>query len=314
MACVALSVVTVLGLRASAEPLPDRPIRLIVGFGAGGPTDILARALADQLSDSLGRKVIVENRTGASGNIATQAVASAEPDGLTYLIAASPFAVNHSLFPDFPVRYGRDLTAVAALGANENALVVPPSLKVRTLADFIQHVRAHPGAVSYATLGVGSTSHLAGTAFDLHAGTSMVAVNYRGGGEAARDLLGGHVQAWFAPMSSVLDLVRSGQLVALATTGPERSAWLPDAPTMSESGFSGFDVRLWVGLLAPARVPAERLQTVEAAVARAMASDGMKGTMASQGVAPLAMNRSGFDAFITREIDRWRMVVAALKR
>ncbi len=105
MACVALSVVTVLGLRASAEPLPDRPIRLIVGFGAGGPTDILARALADQLSDSLGRKVIVENRTGASGNIATQAVASAEPDGLTYLIAASPFAVNHSLFPDFPVRF-----------------------------------------------------------------------------------------------------------------------------------------------------------------------------------------------------------------
>ena len=278
---------------ATAEPLPDRPIRLIVGFGAGGPTDILARTLADQLSDSLGRKLIVENRTGASGNIATQAVAAAEPDGHTLLIGASPFAVNHSLFPDFPVRYGRDLTAVAPLGATANVLVVHPSLNVRTLAQFTQYVKERPGAVSYATVGVGSSSHLAGVAFDLRAGTSMVPVGYRGVGEVTRDLLGGHVQAWFAPIQSVLDLVRTGQLVAIATTAPERASWLPDVPTMSELGLSGFDARLWIGLFAPAKVPADRISTVEAAVARAMMSETIKATLNAQGIAPLSMNSDG---------------------
>ena len=299
---------------ARAEPLPDRPTRLVVGFGAGGPTDILARTLADQLSDSLGRKLIVENRTGASGNIATQAVASAEPDGHTFLIGALPLAVNHSLFPDFPVRYGRDLVAVAPLGATDNVLVVHPSLKVRTLAQFTQYVKERPGAVSYATVGVGSSSHLAGVAFDLRAGTTMVPVSYRGAGEAARDLLGGHVQAYFSPIQSVLDLVRTGQLVAIATTSPERTSWLPDVPTMSELGLSGFDVRLWVGLFAPDKVPADRIATVEAAVARAMTSEGIKATLNAQGIAPLSMDRTEFDEFVRREIERWRVVVAALKK
>jgi tripartite-type tricarboxylate transporter receptor subunit TctC len=317
LARLVLVVAVALGLlspRANAEPLPDRPIRLVVGFGAGGPTDILARTLADQLSDSLGKKLIVENRTGASGNIATQAVAAAEPDGHTFLIAALPFAVNHSLFPDFPVRYGRDLVAVAPLGATDNVLVVHRSLKVRTLAQFTQYVKERPGAVSYATVGVGSSSHLAGVAFDMRAGTTMVPVGYRGAGEATRDLLGGHVQAWFAPVQSVLDLVRTGQLVAIATTGPGRGLWLPDVPTMSELGFTGYDVRLWVGLFAPAKVPAEHLSTVEAAVARAMASGSIKATLNAQGVAPLSMSRMGFDEFVRREIDRWRVVVAALKK
>ncbi|HZO47172.1 MAG TPA: tripartite tricarboxylate transporter substrate-binding protein [Xanthobacteraceae bacterium] len=285
----------------------------MVGFGAGGPTDILARTLADQLSDSLGRKVIVENRPGASGNIATQAVASAEPDGNTLLIGASPLAVNHSLFPDFPVRYGRDLTAVAALGATTNVLVVHPSLNVRTLAQFTQYVKERPGAVSYATVGVGSSSHLAGVAFDLSAGTTMVPISYRGVGETTRDVLGGHVQAYFAPVQVVLELVRAGQLVAIATTSPERTAWLPDVPTMSELGLSDFDVRLWVGLFAPAKVPAERISTIEAAVARAMTSESTKATLNAQGIAPLSLTRTAFDAFVLREIDRWRVVVAALK-
>lgn len=289
-------------------------MRLIVGFGAGGATDILARALAEQLSDSLGRKAIVENRTGASGNIATQAVASAEPDGSTLLIGASPLAINHSLFPDFPVRYGRDLTAVAALGATANVLVVHPSMNVRTLAQFTEYVRARPGAVSYATVGVGSSSHLAGVAFDLRAGTSMVPINYRGGGEAVRDLLGGHVQAWFASIPSVLEQIRAGQLVAIATTGPERVSWLADVPTMTELGLSDYDVRLWVGLFAPAKVPVARMQVLEAAVTRSMGLPSVKATMDTQGIGPLALNRAEFHEFVLREIDRWRMVVAALKK
>ena len=303
-----------LAARATAEPSPDRPIRLVVGFGAGGTTDILARTLADQLSESLGRKLIVENRTGASGNIATQAVASAEPDGHTFLIGALPLAVNFSLFPDFPVRYGRDLVAVAPLGATDNVLAVHPSLKVRTLAQFTQYVKERPGAVTYATVGVGSSSHLAGVAFDLRTGTAMIPVSYRGAGEAARDLLGGHVQAWFAPIQSVLDLVRTGQLVAIATTGPARSSWLTDVPTLAELGLAGFDARLWVGLFAPAKVPADLLSTVEAAVARAMGSEAIKATLNAQGVAPLPMSRAEFDEFVRREIVSWQVVVAALKK
>jgi tripartite-type tricarboxylate transporter receptor subunit TctC len=299
---------------AFAEALPDRPIRFIVGFGAGGPTDILARVLADQLSDSLGRKVVVENRTGASGNIATQAVASAEADGTTFLIGASPLAVNHSLFPDFPVQYGRDLVAVAPLGATANVLVVHPSLGVRSPANFVQHVRAHPGALSYATLGVGSSSHLAGIAFDLRAGTQMVPVNYRANGDAMKDVLGGHVQAWFAPIPSVLEAVRTGQFVAIATTGPDRSAWLPEVPTIAESGFEGFDVRLWVGLFAPAGVPERLLQAVDEATSRIMASPHMQTTLDAQGVTPMPLSRAQFDGFVRREIERWRIVVAALKK
>ena len=297
-----------------AVAFPDRPIKLIVGFGAGGPTDIMARTLADQLSGSLGGTVVVENKAGASGNIATQAVASSEPDGHTYLIGASPLAVNHTLFPDFPVKYGRDLIGIAPLGSTTNVLVVHPSLIVRTLGEFIAHVRAHPGAISYGTVGVGSSSHLAGVAFDLRAGTRMVPVNYRGGGEVAKDLLGGHIQAWFAPIPSVLDTIRTGQLVAVGTTGPERASWLPDVPTIAEQGLDGFDVRLWVGVFAPAGVPEERLQTLEAAISRAMASGTMKSTLDAQGVAPFAMNRKEFDAFVLREIERWRTVVAALKK
>lgn len=297
---------------ARADAFPDRPMKFIVGFGAGGSTDIVARALADKLGDGNGWKIVIENRTGASGNIATQAAAAAEADGYTYLIAASPFAVNHWLFPEFPVKYGRDLTAIAPLGATANVLVLHPGLKIRTLPEFITYVRERPGAVTYATLGNGSSGHLAGVAFDLRAGTKMVPVSYRGGGEALKDLLGGHVQAWFASIPSVLEQVRAGQLTGIATTGPQRASWLPDIATMAELGFAGFDVRLWIGVLAPAAVPAERLTLMEQAIARAMAAREMQATLDAQGVAPMMMSRKEFDAFMIAEIERWRTVVASL--
>lgn len=296
-----------------ADVFPDRPIKFIVGFGVGGPTDIVARVLADQLSERLGEKVVVENKTGASGNLATQAVAMAAADGYTFLIGASPLAVNHTLFPDFPVRYGRDLVAVAPIGATDNVLVVRPALGVHDFPSFIRMARERPVPLTYATLGLGSSSHLAGVAFDMLAGSKMTPVAYRGGGEAAKDLLGGHVDAWFATIPSVLDDIRAGQLVALATTGPQRTAWLPQVPTIAEQGLAGFDVRLWVGLFAPAGIPEDRLRTVEQAIAQAMASSNMQRTLDSQGVAPFAMSRTQFDAFVMHEIDRWRTVVGALK-
>lgn len=311
---LAVTVVAAPCANASADDFPNRPIRFILGFGTGGPTDIVARALAGRLAEDLGQRVIVENRTGASGNIATQAVAGAEADGYTYLIGASPLAVNESLFPDLPVKFGRDLAAIAPIGGSANVLVVRPSLNIRTLAEFVMRARSQSDAVSYATVGIGSSSHLAGVAFDLRAGTKMLPVGYRGGGEALKDLLGGQVDAWFAPISSVLGAVQAGRLVALATTGPQRVAWLPNVPTFSESGYSDFDVRLWVGVFARPDIPAAALAKVENAVARAMKSSEMQKALETQGITPLAMSRTEFNAFVMQEIDRWKPVVAALNR
>jgi tripartite-type tricarboxylate transporter receptor subunit TctC len=298
---------------ASADDFPNRPIRFILGFGTGGPTDIIARTLADQLAKDLGQRVIVENRTGASGNIATQAVASADADGYRYLIGASPIAVNESLFPDLPVKFGKDIVAISPIGASANVLVVRPGLHIKSLAEFAARALSQADAVSYATVGVGSSSHLAGVAFDLSAGTKMLPVSYRGGGEALKDLLGGQVDAWFAPVASVLGAVQAGQLVALATTGRQRVPSLPNAPTFAESGYSDFDVRLWVGVFARPDIPVAALGKVEQAVARAMASQEMQKALESQGITPLTMSRAEFNTFVKQEIERWKVVVAALR-
>jgi tripartite-type tricarboxylate transporter receptor subunit TctC len=312
-ASAALVFVLVSATLTAGAAFPERPIKFILGFGTGGPTDVIARTLAERLSKDLGQSVIVQNETGASGNIATQAVASAEADGYTYLIGANPLAVNETLFPDFPVRFGKDLVAVAAIGATANVLVVRPSLKVRTLAEFVDRARAKPDAVSYATVGVGSSSHLAGVAFDLRAGSKMLPVSYRGGGDALKDLLGGSVDAWFATIPSVLGAVRDGGLVALATTGPQRSSWLPDVPTISESGFPGYDIRLWVGLFARSGVPADPMRTMEQAITRAMAAGDMRTALESQGIDPATMSRDEFTAFVQQEIARAKSLVVTVK-
>jgi len=310
----ALAVVASAALSAAlAAGFPDRPIKFINGFGAGGPTDIIARLLADRLSGDLGQNVVVENISGASGNIATQAVAGADADGYTYLVGANPLAVNEALSPDFPVKFGSDLAAIAAIGATANVLVVRPSLNVRTLAEFVALARAKPNGVSYATVGIGSASHLAGVALDLRAGTKMLAVDYRGGGDALKDLLGGSVDARFASIPTVLGAVHDGSLIAVATTGPQRSAFLPDVPTIAESGFPGYDVRLWVGVFARNGIPAEPQKIIEQAIARAMASDDTVTALARQGITPLAMSRAEFSAFVTQEIARAKTLVAAFK-
>jgi tripartite-type tricarboxylate transporter receptor subunit TctC len=292
---------------------PERPIKIVLGFGAGGPTDIVARVLADALSKDLGQSVIVENQPGASGNIATQTVARAEPDGYTLLVGANPLAVNESLFPEFPFKFGRDIVAVAGVGTTATVLVVPPSLNLHSLAEFAQAARAKRDAISYAAIGVGSTSHLAGVAFGLRADSHMLAVEYHGVNEALKDLLGGHVDSWFATIPGVLGAIKTGQLTALATTGPERAPSLPDVPTVAEAGYPGYDVRLWVGLFARSDVPPQVLAVVEQAVGRAMKSDEIRTTLERQGIAPSAISREEFTAFVNGEVARAQTVVAAFK-
>jgi len=292
---------------------PERSIKIILGFGAGGPTDIVARTMADALSKDLGQSVIVENQPGASGNIATGTVAKADPDGYTYLVGANPLAVNESLFPDFPFKFGRDIVAVAAIGTTATVLVTRPSLRVHTLADFAQAARAKRDAISYAAIGIGSTSHLAGVAFDQRAGSHMLAVEYHGVNEALKDLLGDHVDAWFATIPGVLGAIKAGQLTAIATTGPERAPALPDVPTVAESGYPGYDIRLWVGVFARSGVPPQTMGAIEQAIGRAMQSEETRTTLQRQGIAPSTMNRDEFTAFVTQDVARAKTIVAAFK-
>ena len=298
---------------ACAGGFPERPIKFINGFGVGGPTDIVARLLVDKLSVDLGQNVIVRNESGASGNIATQDVAASDADGYTYLVGASPLATNETLFTKFPVKFGNDIVAVAGIGATDNVLVVRPSLNLHTFAEFVHLARTKPNAVSYATVGFGSLSHLAGVALDLRAGTKMLAVDYRGPGDALKDLLSGNVDARFASIPSVLGAVQGGGLVALATTGPERTSWLPGIPTIAESGFIGYDIRLWVGIFARSGIPIERLRRVEEAITHAAASKEFAIALQSAGITPLSMNRDEFTAFVTTDIERAKTLVAAFK-
>ena len=305
-------VVAIVSSVAHANDSSERTIHFLLGFGTGGPTDVVARTLAEYVGKEMGNKILVENRVGAAGNLATQAAVAADPDGLTYLVGATPLAVNEAMTPGFPVKFGRDLIAVAPIGANTNVLVVRSAFGVKTIAEFVARARAKEEGVSYATLGVGSSSHLAGVAFDAQAGSKMLPVAYRGGGDALKDLLGGHIDAWFAPVPSVLGSIQNGELVALATTGPQRTDQLPNVPTMIEQGFPGFDVRLWVGVFARPNVPAANLRAMEQAIDRVMQNPEMLETFHRQGIAPMGMTREEFGAFVTREIDRAKGLSVAL--
>lgn len=309
---LAVAATLVVAMAARAEEFSQPPIRFLLGFGTGGPTDVVARTLADYVGKEMNRKIIVENRVGAAGNLATRAAVMADADGLTYLVGATPLAVNEATMPDFPVKFGRDLIAVAPIGANTNVLVVRKGFGVKTVAEFAARARAKEEGVSYATLGVGSSSHLAGVAFDAQAGSKMLPVAYRGGGDALKDLLGGYIDAWFAPVPSVLGSIKTGDLVALATTGPQRADALPDVPTMIEQGYAGFDVRLWVGVFARPGVPAGDLRAMEQAIGHAMQNPEMLETFRRQGISPMGLTRDEFSAFVKREIDRAKGLSVAL--
>lgn len=309
---LALALALIAAPGALANDSSDRAIRFLLGFGTGGPTDVVARTLAEHVGKEMNHKIVVENRVGAAGNLATQAAVAADADGLTYLVGATPLAVNEAMTPGFPIKFGRDLIAVAPIGANTNVLVVRSAFGVKTVAEFVMRARAKEEGVSYATLGVGSSSHLAGVAFDARAGSRMLPVAYRGGGDALKDLLGGHIDAWFAPVPSVLGAIQNGELVALATTGPQRAASLPEVPTMIEQGYPAFDVRLWVGVFARPGVPEDRLRAMERAIARAMDNPAAREALQRQGITPMGMTREEFSAFVDREIDRAKGLSVAL--
>jgi tripartite-type tricarboxylate transporter receptor subunit TctC len=285
---------------------PIKPINILVGFPAGGVADLTARVVGAKMSESLGQQVVVENRAGAAGSIATGAVARAEPDGYTLLLAVVANAANETLQKNLPYKFGVHLGAVASLNETSNVLVVHPSLPTASVGALIALAKANPGQIQYGSGGVGSSAHLAGELFNSIAGTQLMPVQYKGAPEITKDLLRGEIKVTFSPIAPLLEFIKSGKLRGLATTGPIRTTSLPELPTLAEVGLTGYDMRLWSGLLAPVGTPRDIIARLSAAATAAIGMPDVKTAFAAQGLSPLVGTTEQFDTFYREEVARWR--------
>ena len=307
--------VAALALVAATEALaqaafPTRTVTLMVGFAPGGGTDIAARIVAKQLATELGQQVVVENRAGAGGNIATGAVARAAPDGyLISLATISSLTVQPLLNPKLPYDPRRDLAPLTMGVVFANVLVVHPSVPAKTVAEFVALARAKPGTIGYGTSGIGTTGHLAGELFRLMAQAPIVHVPYKGGGPAMTDLLGGQIPASFASAPSALQQVKAGKLRALATTGAVRSAFLPDVPTIAESGYPGYEATNWYAFIAPAKTPKDVVDRLNRDLVKVLSTPDVREQLLANGMEPQPSTPEELGRHIEREFATWGRVV-----
>jgi tripartite-type tricarboxylate transporter receptor subunit TctC len=293
---------------ARAQAYPSRPVRLIVGFPPGGGADTVSRIIASWLSERLGHQVMVENRPGASTNIAVQAVVNAPPDGYTLLNLGGSSVVNSSIFANLPFDLQRDIAPVAGLVAFPMVLVAHPSVPAKTVAELIAHARANPGKVTMASFGTGSASHLAGELFKMMAGVNMVHVPYRGGAPMVTDLVAGQVQVGFDVMVTSLPHVRTGALRALAVAGQKRFDMLPDVPTVAET-VPGYEARTWGGIAAPRGTPGEIIARLNREINAGLVDPAVVTRLAQVGTIPMILTPAEFGAYIAAETEKWSKVV-----
>ena len=295
---------------ARAQPAwPDRPVRIIVAFTAGGTTDIIARLVGAQLSQIWNQPVVVENRPGAGGNIGTEFVVRATPDGHTLLVGSNgPLAVNMSLYRTMPYDSRRDLAPISLLADVSNILVVAPNAPDRSVADIVARAKARPGTLSYGSTGVGTAAHLAGALLDQMAGIETLHVPYRGA-VAINDLLSRQLDFMFATAPSVVEQIRSGQLRALAVSSRRRSRNFPELPTMQELGFPGFDASSWFGMAAPGRTPPEVVQKIATDTIAVLRRPEIERQLLEAGADAIGNTPAEFTAFIASEIGRWAEIV-----
>jgi len=304
-AAIALPVVSRI---AWAQTYPARPVRIVVGLTAGSASDIVARIMGQWLSERLGQQFIVENRPGAGTNIAAEAVVRSVPDGYTLLLAASPNAINASLYDKLSFNFISDIAPVAAISREPNVIVVNPSLPTRTVPELIAYAKANPGRINMASAGNGTTSHLAGELFKMMTGVNMVHVPYRGGGPALTDLLAGQVQVFFPPMVVPVGQIRAGKLRALAVTTATRSEALPDIPTVGEF-VPGYEASVWFGLGVPKGTPAEVINKLNQETNAALTDIKIKARMAESGGTVLPGSPADFGKLIAEETEKWSKVV-----
>jgi tripartite-type tricarboxylate transporter receptor subunit TctC len=295
---------------AHAE-FPERPIRLVVPFAPGGGGDLQARLIAGGISGFLGQPVVVENRTGAGGNIGTVAVAQAEPDGYTLLATTPAFAINETLHarPNYAV--ARDFAGVAPWATSPLVFVVTPSLPVASLGDLVRHARANPGRLSYASGGVGPITHIGQELLKYRQGLDMVHVAYRGQAPAITDLIAGQVQMSLDSPFSSIPFIRAGRLRALATTGAARSEALPEVPSVVEAGYPDLVMAVWYGIAAPRRTPPAVVARLNAAVRAAQALPATRAALAQNGAEPFVSDAADHDRFLQAEVERWGEVIRA---
>jgi tripartite-type tricarboxylate transporter receptor subunit TctC len=306
----ALAILLLMVAPAAAQTYPDRPIRLLVGFAAGGPADISARVLGDRFAEAWGQPVVVENITGAAGNIATERVAKAAPDGYTLLLAASATIVtNPSLYQKLAFDPVNDLTPISQVCFTPNLLVVPGDLAAKSVKELVAYARAQPGTLTFGSAGVGTSQHLAGELFKTMAGIDIQHVPYRGIAAVMPDLLGGRLTMAFGNISAVLPMVRAGKLRALAVTSPGRSASVPNLPTMIEEGFAGFDSTAWFALMAPAGTPEPVIAKLHRETARILALPDVRKRFDELGMEAIGNTPAEFAAVIKAETPQWAKVI-----
>jgi tripartite-type tricarboxylate transporter receptor subunit TctC len=300
---------------AQSGPWPNKPVRIVVPFAPGGTTDILARALAPELSKAFGQTFIIDNKAGAGGNLGADLVAKSPPDGYTLLMGTvGTQSINPALYPKMPYDAAKDFVPITLMAGVPNVLVMNPAKaaerKITDVRSLIAYARANPGKLNMASSGNGTSIHLSGELFKSSTGTYMVHIPYRGSGPALLDLIGGQMDLMFDNLPSALPHIRSGKLVALAVTSGQRSAALPDVPTVAEAGpVKGFDASSWFGLLAPAGTSPEIVNRVQQETAKALASPALKERLLAQGALPGGTTPAEFGRFIAEEARKWTAVV-----
>ncbi len=294
----------------AADAYPAKPIRFVVAFPPGGGTDIIARSIAQKLAERIAQQVVVDNRPGAGGNIGTDIVAKAAPDGYTMLMgSAGPLAINASLFAKMPFDPVRDLAPVTLAASTPNVLVLHPSLKAATVKELIALARARPGEINFASSGHGTPAHLAGELFNSMAGVKMVHVPYKGAAPALADLLGGQVQLMFSTMPPALPHVKDGKLRALAVTSAKRSPAAPELPTVDEIALPGFEANTWHGVVVPAGTPETIVARLNREIVAILHLPEVVERLSGQGAEPVGSTPQEFAAYIKSEALKWAKVV-----
>ena len=294
--------VLLMSCNANAETWPTRTVTAIVPFAAGSFTDVVPRIVFEQLAKQLGQNIIVENRPGAGTTTATAFVARSEPDGYTILVNSSAHTIAPALYPRLSYHPARDFAGVAPLGIASSVLVVPPAREFKTAAEFVAAAKAKPGAMNFATPGVGTGLHLSALRFQSSAGIQAVPVTFKGGSESMAEVIAGRIDFFFAPVGIALQHVKEGRLTALAVNGFRRSAALPEVPTTSEAGFSDAEYPFWFGMFLPAKTPRPIVDKLYSETVKALANTTVRDKLVALGVDPLEMTPTEFDAHVERQI------------
>jgi tripartite-type tricarboxylate transporter receptor subunit TctC len=293
----------------AASDYPNRPVKIMVGFAAGGATDLVARIVAEKLSTRLNQQFVVENRAGAGGVLATGVVAKSPADGYTLLMASASHAINVSLQKSLPYDPIADFQPIVPVASTTNVLAVNPALPVSSVAEYIALAKAKPGSINFSSAGVGSSAHLAGELFKSMAGINITHVPYKGTADAVRDLVAGQVQSTVDSVSALLPFIRSGQLKALAVGDPKRSALLPNVPTMSEAGLPGYEVNAWVGILAPAGTPPDVVQLLNREVLAILKQPEVQKKLEEMGSRPIGTSPEEFAALIKSDVAKFAQII-----